>query len=108
MLLTAAPQHKPVSFDERKPVIIYGAGTIGIQLLRALNETGGYNTVAFIDSNPSLAGQVVHGVKVAAAREDRQGDRRRERQGGAARHAVGVAQRAARRHQGARSPSRWW
>ena len=45
----AAPQHKPVSFDERKPVIIYGAGTIGIQLLRALNETGGYKTVAFID-----------------------------------------------------------
>jgi len=63
-LLAAAPQHKPVSFDERKNVIIYGAGTIGIQLLRALNETGGYNTVAFIDANPSLAGQVVHGVKV--------------------------------------------
>jgi len=64
VLLSAAPQHKPVSFDERKPVIIYGAGTIGIQLLRALNETGGYKTVAFIDANPSLAGQVVHGVKV--------------------------------------------
>jgi FlaA1/EpsC-like NDP-sugar epimerase len=63
-LLRAAPQHKPVSFDERKPVIIYGAGTIGIQLLRALNETGKHKTVAFIDSNPSLAGQVVHGVKV--------------------------------------------
>ena len=64
MLLTAAPQHKPVSFDERKPVIIYGAGTLGIQLLRALNETGGYKMVAFIDPNPSLAGQLVHGVKV--------------------------------------------
>jgi len=63
-LLRAAPQHKPVSFDERKAVIIYGAGTIGIQLLRALNETGKYKTVAFIDSNPSLAGQFVHGVKV--------------------------------------------
>lgn len=63
-LLAAAPQHKPASFDERKPVIIYGAGTIGIQLLRALHETGGYKTVAFIDSNPSLAGQLVHGVKV--------------------------------------------
>ena len=64
MLLRAAPQHKPVNFDERKNVIIYGAGTIGIQLLRALNETGHYNMVAFIDNNPSLAGQVVHGVKV--------------------------------------------
>ena len=53
-----------MSFDERKNVIIYGAGPIGIQLLRALNETGNYKTVAFIDSNPSLAGQLVHGVKV--------------------------------------------
>jgi FlaA1/EpsC-like NDP-sugar epimerase len=65
LLLRAAPQHKPLSFDERKNVIIYGAGPIGIQLLRALNETGHYRTVAFIDSNPSLAGQFVHGVKVA-------------------------------------------
>jgi FlaA1/EpsC-like NDP-sugar epimerase len=64
LLLAAAPQHKPASFDTRKSVIIYGAGTIGIQLLRALNEAGGYKTVAFIDSNPSLAGQLVHGVKV--------------------------------------------
>jgi FlaA1/EpsC-like NDP-sugar epimerase len=65
MLLKSAPQFKPLSFDERKNVIIYGAGPIGIQLLRALNETGKYRTVAFIDANPSLAGQVVHGVKVA-------------------------------------------
>ena len=64
VLLRAAPQHKGVSFDERKNVIIYGAGTTGIQLLRALNETGQYHMVAFIDNNPSLAGQVVHGVKV--------------------------------------------
>jgi len=63
-LLRLAPEHKGVSFDERKRVIIYGAGTIGIQLLRALNDTGTYKTVAFIDSNPSLAGQMVHGVKV--------------------------------------------
>jgi FlaA1/EpsC-like NDP-sugar epimerase len=64
LLLKAAPQHKGVSFDERKNVIVYGAGTTGIQLLRALNETGQYRMVAFIDNNPSLAGQVVHGVKV--------------------------------------------
>ncbi len=63
-LLKLAPEHKGVSFDERKRVIIYGAGNLGIQLLRALNETGNYKTVAFIDPNPSLAGQMVHGVKV--------------------------------------------
>jgi len=64
LLLRAAPQHKPINFDQRKNVIIYGAGPIGIQLLRALNETGNYKTVAFIDANPSLAGQLVHGIKV--------------------------------------------
>jgi FlaA1/EpsC-like NDP-sugar epimerase len=65
MLLRSAPQYKPVSSDKRKTVIIYGAGPVGIQLLRALNETGAYRTAAFIDANPSLAGQMVHGVKVA-------------------------------------------
>lgn len=64
LLLRAAPQHQAAQFTERKNVIIYGAGSTGIQLLRALNETGQYNMVAFIDNNPSLAGQVVHGVKV--------------------------------------------
>jgi len=64
MLLRAAPQFKPIRSDQRKNVIIYGAGPVGIQLLRALNETGNYRPVAFIDSNTSLAGQVVHGLKV--------------------------------------------
>jgi UDP-N-acetylglucosamine 4,6-dehydratase len=64
LLLRAAPQFKPLSADARKNVIIYGAGPVGIQLLRALNEAGNYRPVAFIDSNPSLAGQVVHGLKV--------------------------------------------
>jgi len=64
LLLRSAPHHRPVSFDKRKNVIIYGAGPVGIQLLRALNETDNYRTVAFIDANPSLAGQLVHGVKV--------------------------------------------
>lgn len=64
MLLKAAPQFEPIQPDLHKNVIIYGAGPAGIQLLRALNEVGTYRTVAFIDSSPSLAGQVVHGVKV--------------------------------------------
>lgn len=64
MLLKAAPQFEPIRTDIRKNVIIYGAGPAGIQLLRALHEAGTYRMVAFIDSSPSLAGQVVHGVKV--------------------------------------------
>lgn len=64
LLLKQAPQHKGATFERRKPVIIYSAGPLGIQLLRALNETGQFEAVAFIDGNPSLAGQMVHGVKV--------------------------------------------
>ena len=64
MLLKAAPQFEPIRTDMRKNVIIYGAGPAGIQLLRALHEAGTYRMVAFVDSSPSLAGQVVHGVKV--------------------------------------------
>ena len=63
-LLKAAPQYQPIRTDIQKNVIIYGAGSAGIQLLRALNEVGTHRTVAFIDASPSLAGQVVHGVKV--------------------------------------------
>ncbi len=75
MLLKSAPQFEPVRSDARKNVIIYGAGPVGIQLLRALNETGTYRTVAFIDPNTSLAGQVVHGVKVIRP-DNRQSHRR--------------------------------
>ena len=52
-----------MSFDERKRVIIYGAARSEFSSPR-VNETGTYKTVAFIDTNPSLAGQMVHGVKV--------------------------------------------
>ena len=34
LLLRSAPKHKALSFDERKNVIIYGAGPLGIQLLQ--------------------------------------------------------------------------
>ncbi len=64
ILTRALPRQQALSSQERKPVIIYGAGTVGIQLLRALNDTGQYETVAFIDETPTLAGQMVHGVKV--------------------------------------------
>ena len=64
ILTKALPQQTVVGSAGRKPVIIYGAGTVGIQLLRALNDTNQYDTVAFIDDTPTLAGQMVHGVKV--------------------------------------------
>ena len=49
---------------ERTPVIIFGAGQLGVQLLEALRR--GYNrtAVAFIDTEPSLWRQYVSGLKV--------------------------------------------
>jgi FlaA1/EpsC-like NDP-sugar epimerase len=53
----------PPSF-ERKPVIIFGAGQLGVQLLDALRRGNSRNAVAFIDTEPSLWRQYVAGIKV--------------------------------------------
>ena len=47
-----------------RPVVIYGAGTTGVQLLEALNAADGYKPVAFVDPEQTLAGQFVAGLKV--------------------------------------------
>ena len=45
-------------------VIIYGAGSAGIQLAVALNHSSEMNPVCFIDKDPSLHGTYVGGLKV--------------------------------------------
>jgi FlaA1/EpsC-like NDP-sugar epimerase len=45
-------------------VVIYGAGSAGVQLLRALREGGEYSPVAFVDADPTLQRQLVAGIKV--------------------------------------------
>jgi len=47
-----------------RPVLIYGAGATGVQLLGSLQRSGAYNPVAFIDERPTLWGQRVAGLKV--------------------------------------------
>jgi len=47
-----------------RPVVIYGAGASGIELLEALRRSGGYDPVGFIDHAPSLIGQRISGLKV--------------------------------------------
>ncbi|WP_461538043.1 polysaccharide biosynthesis protein [Spongorhabdus nitratireducens] len=42
-----------------KPVLIYGAGDAGIQLMAALDKGREFRPVGFIDSNPQLCGQVI-------------------------------------------------
>jgi len=53
----------PINGD-RKPVVIFGAGQLGVQLLAALRRTHDRQAVAFIDTEPSLWRQYVAGIKV--------------------------------------------
>jgi len=50
--------------QDRRNVVIYGAGAAGVQLLEALRRGGEYRTVGFIDDQPGLVGQNVSGLKV--------------------------------------------
>ncbi|MEX0450035.1 nucleoside-diphosphate sugar epimerase/dehydratase [Spiribacter sp. 221] len=49
-----------------EPVIIYGAGSAGLQLVNSLMSTGDYLPVAFVDDNPRLQGSMIKGVPVYA------------------------------------------
>ncbi len=49
---------------ERRPVIIFGAGDLGVQLLAALRRAPDREAVAFIDTEPSLWRQYVAGIRV--------------------------------------------
>jgi FlaA1/EpsC-like NDP-sugar epimerase len=64
-LLKHAGIEVPTRFREKvSNVLIYGAGTTGVQLLDALRRTGTYVPVGFVDMSPTLWGQYVAGLKV--------------------------------------------
>lgn len=48
----------------KKNVVIYGAGSAGVQLASALMHGGEFKTIAFIDDNPLLHKQKINGVKI--------------------------------------------
>lgn len=48
----------------RRPVIIYGAGRAGLQLMVALQEGREYRPMAFVDDNPQLWGRTFRGLMV--------------------------------------------
>lgn len=50
--------------DTRKPVAIYGAGEMGVQLLAALRSDPDCRAVAFLDEDSALWGRRVAGLKV--------------------------------------------
>ena len=49
---------------DREPVIVYGAGQAGAQLISALVDGDDYLPVAIVDDNPKLYGQRIHELKV--------------------------------------------
>jgi FlaA1/EpsC-like NDP-sugar epimerase len=49
---------------DRKPVLIYGAGPMGVQLLQSLRGARDREAIGFIDDQPTLWGQYISGVKV--------------------------------------------
>jgi FlaA1/EpsC-like NDP-sugar epimerase len=49
---------------DREPVIIYGAGQAGAQLIGALVDGDDYLPVAIVDDNPKLCGQRIHELRV--------------------------------------------
>lgn len=48
-----------------RPVLIYGAGTTGTQLAKALKAHDSIEPIAFVDDNPSLQGIRVSGLQVS-------------------------------------------
>lgn len=52
------------NFRPREPVIIYGAGSSGMQLVAALNNGDQYLPMAFVDDNESLIENTVYGIRV--------------------------------------------
>ncbi len=52
------------SFRPREPVIIYGAGSSGMQLAAALTNGDQYIPVGFLDDSEALVGSTVNGIQV--------------------------------------------
>jgi FlaA1/EpsC-like NDP-sugar epimerase len=63
-LLEQAGVALPVTRERARGVLIYGAGTTGVQLLEALRHSRNYAPIGFIDTSATLWGQYVGGLKV--------------------------------------------
>ncbi|HXF54179.1 MAG TPA: nucleoside-diphosphate sugar epimerase/dehydratase [Hyphomicrobiaceae bacterium] len=63
-LLRGAGVALPVTGRDIKAVVIYGAGTTGVQLLEALQRSGEARVAGLLDPSPTLWGQYARGVKI--------------------------------------------
>lgn len=66
VVLKSAGIRIPVFRNEpsRRPVLIYGAGQMGVELLGALNRVRDLKPVGFVDPAPNMWGQKIGGIKV--------------------------------------------
>ncbi|RMF07022.1 MAG: polysaccharide biosynthesis protein, partial [Alphaproteobacteria bacterium] len=63
LILKAEPMATPAS-PEKTNVVIYGAGSTGLQLLQALRNSSEYRPVGFVDDDKTLWGQTIQKLKV--------------------------------------------
>ena len=52
------------SVDREPTIVIYGAGIVGCQLARSLQNDPHYRLLAFVDDNPDLQQRVIQGIRV--------------------------------------------
>ncbi|NCR70016.1 MAG: polysaccharide biosynthesis protein [Microcystis aeruginosa LG13-12] len=52
------------SVDREPTIVIYGAGVVGCQLARSLQNDPHYRLLAFVDDNPDLQQRVLQGIRV--------------------------------------------
>jgi FlaA1/EpsC-like NDP-sugar epimerase len=64
MVLHSSPNITMARLDPRTPVLIYGAGKSGRELLRSLKDSKDYKPIGFIDDNKSLRGQSINKLRV--------------------------------------------
>ncbi len=57
-------QWRAAGSQTREPVIIYGAGQRGVELVRALMRQGDYQPVAFVDDDRTLQHRVIDSLRV--------------------------------------------
>lgn len=63
-LFSNKKSHSENRFDKRKKILVYGAGSAGIQLATALTYSHELNPVAFIDDEITLVNHQIMGLKV--------------------------------------------
>ena len=54
--------------DQQEPVIVFGAGEAGLQIVKSMQRSGPYRPVAVLDDNRDLRNLIVKGVRVRGDR----------------------------------------